>query len=181
LGTFVATFAYAILVLIVIGTGDRGDFVPHLSVTVAIALALLDLCILIYFIHHVATEIQLPNVIASIARDLTQAIDAEAATPGEVLSAEAEAELAAAATGEGRLVAAPSSGYLQFIRHHTLVAIAAEHDAVIRLQHRPGHFLVRGRPFARVWPASAAPAVAERLRHTNLTGPHRTLTQDIAF
>src|SRR5215831_9597429 len=91
LGTFVATFVYAILSLIVIGAGGRGDFVPHLSVTVTIGLVLVDLCILIYFIHHVATQIQLPTVIASIAGDLTRAIDAESAVPGEVLSTQSEA------------------------------------------------------------------------------------------
>ena len=79
LGTFVATFVYAILILVVIGAGGHNDFVPHLSITVAIGLVLLDLCILIYFIHHVASEIQLPNVIASIAGDLTRAIEAESA------------------------------------------------------------------------------------------------------
>ena len=73
LGTFVATFFYAMLVLISIGS----TFVPHLSVTVALALTALDLGVLIYFIHHTATAIQLPEVIASIARDLTRAIDDE--------------------------------------------------------------------------------------------------------
>ena len=39
---------------------------------------------LIYFIHHTATAIQLPAVIASIARDLARAIDTETAlaSPG---------------------------------------------------------------------------------------------------
>ena len=73
LGTFVATFFYAMLTLISIG----GTFVPHLSVTVALALTAVDLGVLIYFIHHVATAIQLPEVIASIARDLTNAIHVE--------------------------------------------------------------------------------------------------------
>ena len=63
--------------LIVIGPGSHGDFVPHLSVTVALALTAVDLGILIYFIHHTAKSIQLPEVIASIARDLTDAISAE--------------------------------------------------------------------------------------------------------
>lgn len=75
LGTFVATFFYAMLALISIGS----SFVPHLSVTVALALTAIDLGVLIYFIHHIATAIQLPAVIASIARDLASAIDAEAA------------------------------------------------------------------------------------------------------
>jgi uncharacterized membrane protein len=181
LGTFVATFVYAILSLVVIGAGGRGDFVPHLSVTVAFGLVLLDLCILIYFIHHVATQIQLPTVIASIARDLTRAIDAESADTGEVLSTPVEAELVRAMPGPGASVPAPASGYLQFIRHGLLVSIAADLNAVIRLHYRPGHFLVGGHPFATVWPSAAAPAVSKRLRRTNITGPHRTLTQDVAF
>ena len=48
LGTFVATFFYAMLTLISIGA----TFVPHLSVTVALALTAIDLGVLIYFIHH---------------------------------------------------------------------------------------------------------------------------------
>ena len=43
---------------------------PHLSITVSLALTLVDLGVLIYFIHHIAITIQLPQVIASIARDL---------------------------------------------------------------------------------------------------------------
>src|SRR5207244_784178 len=77
LGTFVATFVYAVLALGSISHGSRGDFVPHLSISVAFVLVLADLGVLIYFIHHVAKSIQLPEVIASIARDLSQAIDAE--------------------------------------------------------------------------------------------------------
>ena len=41
------------------------------------ALSLVDLAVLIYFIHHIAKSIQLPEVIAGIARDLMHAIDAE--------------------------------------------------------------------------------------------------------
>ena len=48
----------------------RSDFVPHLSTTVAEALLLVDIAVLIYFIHHIAKSIQLPEVIAGIARDL---------------------------------------------------------------------------------------------------------------
>src|SRR6202161_1066005 len=147
LGTFVATFFYAMLALISIGS----TFVPHLSVTVALALTALDLGVLIYFIHHTATAIQLPEVMASIARDLTRAIDDECGGGGEA---------AALATGPspdvlqarldrgGAVVAAPTSGYLRFVRHAALVAIAAEYDAVIRLHDRPGHFLTRGHPMA---------------------------------
>src|ERR1700689_5208389 len=81
LGSFVATFVYAILALVSIGPGSHGEFVPHLSITVTMALVLLDVGVLVVFIDHIAKSIQLPQVIASIAGDLSQAIEAEAALP----------------------------------------------------------------------------------------------------
>jgi uncharacterized membrane protein len=77
LGTFVATFLYSVLALVAISPGPRGDFVPHLSVTVALGLTLADLAMLIYFIHHIARAIQLPHVIADIAADLARTIEVE--------------------------------------------------------------------------------------------------------
>src|SRR5207248_338212 len=74
LGTFVATFVYAVLVLASIGVGSHGEFVPHIGVTVTLGLMVADLAVLIYFIHHTAVSIQLPQVIASIAADLAEAI-----------------------------------------------------------------------------------------------------------
>ena len=38
---------------------------------------MVDLAVLIYFIHHIAKSIQLPEVIAGIADDLMKSIDAE--------------------------------------------------------------------------------------------------------
>jgi uncharacterized membrane protein len=77
LGVFVGTFVYSVLALGSITGSPHGAFVPHLSITVAEALLLVDLGVLIYFIHHIAKSIQLPEVIAGIARDLTHSIDAE--------------------------------------------------------------------------------------------------------
>jgi uncharacterized membrane protein len=180
LGTFVATFFYAMLALISIG----GSFVPHLTVTVSLILTAIDLGVLIYFIHHIATTIQLPQVISSIASDLVRAVEADAvppARPDEPASGPSLDILLARLDREGRVVAAPSSGYLRFVRHATLVRIAAEHDAVIRLDYRPGHFLVKGHALGTVWPPEAADTIGRRLESVHITGPLRTLTQDIAF
>ena len=59
--------------------------------------------------------------------------------------------------------------------------IAAESDAVIRLHYRPGHFLTQGYPVATVWPPDVADTIHRRLENVHITGPLRTLTQDIAF
>jgi uncharacterized membrane protein len=186
LGTFVATFVYCILVLVSIGPGDHGDYVPHLSISMTFQLVLIDLAVLIYFIHHIATQIQLPQVIASIAKDLAQAVELQSTDnpgTGAIRPPDARSldELIATIENSGAVIRTPKSGYLQFIRHSKLVRIAAEVDAVLRLPYRPGHFLVEGRELARVWPPEAAGHVARYLEHAQVTGPHRTLTQDVAF
>src|SRR5271163_3632780 len=66
LGIFVGTFVFSVLSLVSISSVSAG-FVPHLSTSVAEALLLVDLGVLIYFIHHIAKSIQLPEVIAGIA------------------------------------------------------------------------------------------------------------------
>jgi uncharacterized membrane protein len=181
LGTFVATFVYSILALGSIGQGAHGDFVPHISITVMLVLMLVDLAVLIYFLHHIAVQIQLPQVIASIAGDLAKATELQAGDPRVGAGAELAALLIADMDGPGGDVAAPRSGYLQYVQHRTLVRIATEKDAVIHVRQRPGHFIVQGHPYATVWPASAAGRVARELARAHVTGPYRTLAQDVAF
>src|SRR3984893_9361520 len=74
LGTFVATFVYAVLVLASVGTGSHGDFVPHISVTTTLGLTVIDMAVLIYFIHHTAISIQLPQESANHSADLAEGI-----------------------------------------------------------------------------------------------------------
>ena len=187
LGTFVATFVYAVLVLVSIGPGRHGDFVPHIGVTVTLALMVADLAVLIYFIHHTATTIQLPQVIASIARDLSEAIATQGggdprtrrAAPRE--NGPTGAELLSRMEAAGGVVRATNSGYVQFIRLGSLVRFAEQADAVVSLHHRPGHFIVAGHPIGTVWPPEAATQVSAELGRAHITGPFRTLTQDVSF
>jgi uncharacterized membrane protein len=185
LGTFVSTFVYAVLALGSVSHGHRGDFVPHLSITIALALVLADLGVLIYFIHHVATSIQLPQVIAGIARDLSNAVDAEVggdrAASGATAAGPTPAEVLARIEEAGAVVAAPSSGYLQFVEYSALVDLATRAGSVVRLLYRPGHFVVEGLPLAHVWPPETAADVRRALERAHVTGAHRTLSQDLSF
>ena len=73
------------------------------------------------------------------------------------------------------------SGYIQYVGYAQLISIATRTDSVIRLEHRPGHFLTTGRPLATVWPRGAAHDVGRSLSKAHVTGPHRTLVQDPVF
>jgi len=184
LGIFVGTFVYSVLAL----GSITGKFVPHLSITVAEALLLVDLGVLIYFIHHIAKSIQLPEVIAGIAQDLTRAIDAEfpQLEPDRESTSEkgvgrSVAELSQLLDERGVVVPSSASGYLQFVGYAQLIDIAVRTDSVIRLVHRPGHFIATGQPLATVWPGGAGGQVALALSEAHVSGPHRTLMQDPVF
>src|SRR5271170_1446800 len=184
LGTFVASFCYAMVALVSVGGGPHGDFVPHLSITVTFMLTLADVAVLIFFLNHIASMIQLPVVIARIAATLDKEIAAlERGSSFGVGTARGPSheELLARLAESGAPIRTPRSGYLQVIRHDVLVNIATKANAVVQLPYRPGHFLVAGQVMAWVWPPEAAPAVADRLALGHVTGAYRTLPQDISF
>jgi uncharacterized membrane protein len=203
LGIWVATFVYAVLTLGSISAGTHQTFVPYISITVTEVLLMADVVVLIYFINHIAKSIQLPEVVASIAGDLFRSIDAEFPDDAEKEPVSAQdaqdvrevrdaqrlpdpaarplPQLLESIESEGTTVQADRSGYLQFVGYQQLVDIAEKAGAVIRLTHRPGHFIVAGRPLAVVWPPKAATQVRAELGRSHLTGPHRTLIQDPVF
>jgi uncharacterized membrane protein len=192
LGIFVASFVFSVMALGSITSFPHHLFVPHLSIAVAEALLLVDLAVLIYFINHIASSIQLPAVIAGIAKDLDIAVDSEFPLASDIddvrPSARAErqylqdpSDLLTAIEERGGVVLAARSGYLQFVGYGQLTKIAKLLDATIRLDYRPGHFIVAGQPIAKVFPHGAAKQVERELAKAHVTGPHRTLMQDPVF
>jgi uncharacterized membrane protein len=175
LGVFLATFLYALLILRSIhGTGHAD--VPHLSVTVALVMAIAGVSVLIYFVHHMAVTIQSPNLAALVAGEFRHVLD-RTYPAGEDGTAVPEPDDAEAAE-----VLAGKRGYLQLVDYAGLAALAEEHDLLIRVERRPGKFVVPSEVIARAWPADRVDeAVAERIRRHVNTGARRTHQQDAEF
>ena len=182
LGVFVGTFVYAVLALGSIRSAPA-EFVPHFTVTVALGAVLVDLGVLIYFIHHVAVSIQLNEVIADIGRDLGRAIDEFGGSPTveDASQDPRDAQLLEAVDRMGSVVLATRSGYLQVVAVDELSLIAFRQGVTIQLLHRPGQFVIADRPLAKVWPAESVSAVVRALDRAHVTGRHRTLAQDPVF
>jgi len=186
LGIFMATVVFSILAVGSVGTTKGYAFVPHLTVGVALVLTLIALGVLIYFIHHVAMTIQLTSVVSAIARDFSISVgdlrdEATALEVGRGEAGPSRAEIERRLEENGAIVVAADSGFLQAVGHDRLVQIASSSGAVIRLLHRPGHFVVEGLPLAVVWPADAMAPVGRALHRAHVIGAHRTLTQDAGF
>lgn len=185
LGTFVATFIYSLLVLRTV-RGGEDEFVPLVSVTLAIVLAMASLAVLIYFIHHVSASIHATNVIATVSRDLEKTIDRLFPSTVGYGTSEQESENAESIPEgfdrEAQPIAAASSGYLQAIDNDGLIALAMERDLLLRLERRPGDFVVQGCVLALAWPAERIDEEAAcEVQRAFILGAQRTPTQDIEF
>lgn len=157
LGIFIATFLYCLLVLRSVRHGPTGAFVPHLSVTLGVLLAVASLFVLIYFIHHVSVSIQADELVAGVGGDFDAAIDRLFPTRlGEAAAdapSQGEAQLPDGFDREARRLAAPRDGYLQLVEADALLALSCENDLLLRLEHRPGDYVVQGNPLVAAWPA----------------------------
>lgn len=183
LGTFVATFLYCLLVMRTVRGSDAGGFVPYLSVTCGVLLAVASIGVLIYFIHHVASSIQAEDLVAAIGAELKENIGRlhPPAPPGP---GNAEPEPPVTVPEEMPCpVHASASGYVQHIDRDELVAAAEQDDLLIRVLRRPGDFVSRGELLMQVWVHQEALANdrSGQLCDAFSLGVRRTPTQDVRY
>ena len=113
--------------------------------------------VLIYFIHHVSMSMQADQVVARVGQELTDEIDRLFPERiGDQQSGSAidstDTNLPEAFDREARPVLAVDDGYLQHIEMDTLLTLATQANILLRLERRPGQYVVSGRPLVMVWP-----------------------------
>ena len=152
LGTFVSTFMYSVLVVRAIrGSDVSGGFVPAIAVTVAIALSLISLVLLVFFVHHVSTSIQASHIVLVIAEDLQGATLKLYPSKTGFTNATGRRNMMISTRAEVQSVALAASGYLQSIDLESLFNAAKSRQIVIELTVKPGDHVIRGDVVARAW------------------------------
>jgi uncharacterized membrane protein len=83
---------------------------------------------------------------------------------------------------EGYPIQVQKAGYILYIDPETLVTLTREKKLIVRLLHKPGHFVQRGTVVAVVWPADRVDEqLAGQLGRIFQIGNVRTPTQDIVY
>lgn len=147
LGTFTATFLFCILVLRTVRSQSEGGFIPSIAITVGLALAVVSLAVLIYFIHHVSVSIQAESLIAKVGKELYARIDKHfpAATGSHPIARSAEQAFAQTIADRGTVpVQSSDSGYLLSIDIDQLIELAEQDDTRSILHCSPGDFILAG-------------------------------------
>jgi uncharacterized membrane protein len=184
LGTFLATFAYCLIVLRAIRHEDPTTFVPHLSITLAVVMAIASLAVLVVFFHHISTSIQAASIIATIGRDLDNVVDRLFPEVVDSMSAESDKHDDHWINRDepGTAVLCQTTGYITAIDISLLTAIAVKHDLLVRVAHMTGGFVVPGTPLLKVWPPSRLePNLSAALHACLVVESERSHTHDVEF
>jgi uncharacterized membrane protein len=145
LGTYVSSFVYCLIILSSLKEHDNFNFVPAISVLVAIVSAIAGIILLIIFIHHVSMSIQSDKVISDISEAMSKSI--RKLFPKEI--GEEDEKQAPDITflkqthNFTQKVRCQNSGYLQSVDGQGLINTAKDRDCIIILHQRPGNFLVQ--------------------------------------
>ena len=189
LGIFVATFWYCLLIQRAVRDIEDVSVVPHISTTFALALAAVNIGVLIYFIHHITSSIQISTLLEDVRKDVQatvkhifpQRIGYEAdemPQHGEEEHFTQEPDF----ENIGARVLSDYSGYVQLVDEDTLLEAAQKHDVQLKIIYRPGDFVVRGNTLLYGYPpARLTDDACNDLRKGFALGKQRTLRQDIEF
>jgi uncharacterized membrane protein len=183
LGTFIATFIYCLLTLRSV-RGDEGlqsvSFIPYISVTLGLILALISLGLLIFFIHHLADSIKSSNLVARSGEEFLAAIDR--LFPEEVGQPSFPAPMPPGVPGA--VVRAIKGGYIQGVDGNSLVRLGARYDLLIVIRARPGSFVAADDELALIMTDEKRDIpewICRKVQARFVIGRERTIDQDVSF
>ncbi|WP_137179736.1 DUF2254 domain-containing protein [Roseomonas sp. AR75] len=178
LGTFVATFAFALVALRSVREAEEGAFVPQLAVSGALLLAFACVGVLVWFLHHVANSINVDRVVALVQDDLVHALRA---LPRRDDDDEPSPPASPTRHDETARLHVSGGGYMRVLNEDALADWAAGHDACIRLFVRPGGFIFPGSAVAEVMPATLHHEAEAALNDALSLGATRNVEQDLEY
>ena len=182
LGVFVGTFVYAIMVLraTTAETASGPEFVPVISVTVAMLLALISVGALVFFVHYGTKTMQPAFLIGSAAQDSIGLIAGGA--PTKDLSGDPRRRYPGPVDEPSSAVVASHWGYVQYLNPVMLGALAERLDLIIRIDVLIGEAVLPGESIVTIWPASALDEeITRQILDAYEFGDERTPEQDIEF
>lgn len=179
LGIFLGTFTYCMAALPAARALPH-PFLPVATVTGAMALAILCVGWLIFFINHISYSISVNNILDRIAGETELVIDELMPVPRAPLGYREVAP--PFPEGDAFPVLNRRSGYVRYIDVERLRDRAKEFGVRVRIERRVGQYAPAGVPLLIVSHAARVPAErAQMLIDEFDIGPSRTLQQDVEF
>lgn len=185
LGSYIATYLYCLLILNALEDSNQAAFIPSLSILVALIFAVLNIILLIVFIHQIATSIQADRVVADIADFIAEQVQLLFPEKmGEELETEEPISLdhIKSTYPEVTPLLSPSNGYLQYIDSEQLVRTVTQLEGLLDLEQRPGAYLIEGMVIGQVYTqVPLEETQLKRLTNHLVIGKVKMTQQDLEF
>jgi uncharacterized membrane protein len=184
LGSYISTYLYCLLVLNSVKDGDNYFFIPSISILVAIIAALVNIVLLVIFIHETAISIQADHVISDVSAFIAKHVKTLFPEKMESNESEENVDMASAILGyQNRIsIKSPRNGYLQYIDSETLLNLITKNDALLELYYRPGDHLVEGVEVGLLYSnGNTEKSVFEKILNQFVIGKTKTSRQDIEY
>lgn len=176
LGTFVMTIVYCLVALASIGTRAQSGQLPYSSVSIAVALTVASVALLVFFVHTLARSIVSETVIERVGAELDALCDELPPLEGGRLRPQ-DTPLPAGAPGA--FIGPARHGYVQAVEFSRICGAARAGDAVVTLQFRAGDYLAENGRSIMIAPAGRASDELKRaIRNAIVVGRLRTPVQD---
>ncbi|HSH44811.1 MAG TPA: DUF2254 domain-containing protein [Longimicrobiales bacterium] len=179
LGVFIATFTYALLVQRAVRgeVGEADSFVPTISLTVAMALTLVSIGFLIFFLDHAARSVQASVIIDRVTQETLHAI--RRSLPERIGDPEDDNVAAYTPRTLGTIITSDRAGYIQGVDEDALLDLLSKDDLTVRMEPQVGDFVMPGSPLATVWPVGRdEEELGKDVRRAFVFGPMRTPHMD---
>lgn len=177
----VGTFTYCVVVLRAVRSAleDGAEpLVPHLSVTLSVALGIITILAIVAFIDHSAHAMDVSEILEDVRRDATAQIHREWGPAGE---AAATTPAPYEVDGPGHAIAFDTAGWVQAIDQERLLQ-ALPPWSTLRLDTFPGRYALPGAPLGTLFPPPDDEAAVDRRARAALAiGDTRTTQQDVSY
>jgi uncharacterized membrane protein len=168
IGTFVGTFAHAMLSLSQVSTAEGDEFVPGVAIVVAFFLIIVSIMVLVLYVNHIGHKLRAASLIEAVGERIRAKLDElyperlteERKTPGVLF--------------------ATQSGVLLHIDHTHLIDLARRADVALEVLPVLGDFVPAGAPLVRIKGQPKLDVTSEVLRRISLD-TERSFDQDLAW
>ena len=170
LGIFMGGFTYSILIL----RSVQSNFVPHIAVNVALLLSIVCIIALISFINHVATSIEVGNIIKLIEKQALGSLDSfDNHDVGDPFIDDYTLPESPVCHYH-----APTSGYIRTLQLKGFEQFFDDEDFLAELHYSVGDYVLEGSILVTLWRGEQSEALDSTFEAFLALGNERSWNQD---
>jgi uncharacterized membrane protein len=170
IGVFVGTFAHAMLAMRAVESFGQQGTVPGLTIVVSYTLVIIDIVVLVAYVHHIGNSLKVDSIIQSVGVETRQLLD----------KLYPDRDSTARPTDHRDVIASDRAGTIFLVDHGELVTIGERAGGCLTMAVGAGSFVPEGAPLFW-WDGENAEVDHDAVRRAVAIGPERTMDQDAAF